>query len=56
MEERVKGILTRHKCKFITMLSECRVLWENQKGIVRDDDVAVLSNMSESAWQFWTIN
>ena len=53
MEEQVKMILQKHNCKFITMLSECRVLWQNQNGIVRDNDIFTLRNMPESAWKFW---
>lgn len=41
MEEQAKFILTIHGCKFIKMISECRVVWENACGIVREDDIAV---------------
>lgn len=53
MEEKAKFILESHGCKFIKMISECRVVWKNANGIVRDDDIAVLYNMSESAWLYW---
>ena len=55
MEERVKSILQKHGCEFVSMLSECRVLWKNQKGIIRDDDVFTLFNISEIVWNFWKI-
>ena len=48
MENRVKAILKKHGCEFIQMTSEVRVLWKNCNNIIREDDVAVLSNMSES--------
>ena len=53
MEERAKSILESHGCKFIKMISECRVVWENACGIVRDDDIAVLNNVNESVWSYW---
>ena len=53
MENRAKAILKKHGCKFIQMTSEARVLWKNRNNIIREDDVAVLSNMSEIAWKFW---
>lgn len=53
MEDRAKAILEKHGCKFIQMTSEARVLWENRNNVIREDDVAVLSNMSETAWKFW---
>ena len=56
MEKRAKKILQIHDCKFIKMLSECRVLWENKNGIIRADDVLTLANMSETAWDFWMVN
>ncbi len=46
----------RHGCKFIQMITKCRVLWENQNGIVREDDIAVLSNMTEAAWDYWKVS
>lgn len=53
MEDRAKAILEKHGCEFIQMLSECRVLWKNRNNVIRDDDIFVLSNMSEKAWKFW---
>ena len=53
MEERAKNILKMHGCKFLRMLSECEVLWENKNGIIRHDDIFVLNNMGETAWEFW---
>ncbi len=53
MEDKVKNILTQHNCRFIKMLSECRVLWMNKNGAIRDDDIFTLANMTESAWDFW---
>ena len=55
MEEEAKAILSAHGCSFIAMLSECRVLWKNQVGTVQSDDIFVLRNMSESAWNFWAV-
>ena len=53
MENRAKTILKKHGCEFIQMTSEARVLWKNRNNVIREDDVAVLSNMSETAWKFW---
>ena len=55
-EEQAKNILAKHGCKFIKMISETRCVWENKIGIIRDDDVAVLGLMSDSAWNFWANN
>ena len=51
--EEVKAILEQHGCKLVSILSECRVLWESRNGVVRSDDVFVLRNMTEEAWKFW---
>ena len=53
MENRAKSILKKHGCEFIKMISETRVIWKNRKNVIREDDIAVLSNMSETAWEFW---
>ena len=53
MENRAKAILEKHGCEFIQMTSEACVLWKNRNNVIREDDVAVLSNMSETAWKFW---
>lgn len=55
MKNRAKAILKKHGCEFIQMTSETRVLWKNHNNVVREDDIAVLSNMSEIAWKFWEI-
>ena len=56
MEELAKQILQSHECKFIKMLSECTVLWENKVGTIYEDDIAVLYNMTDPAWDFWSNN
>lgn len=56
MEQRAIKLLSAHGCKLIEMLSECRVRWENKAGIIRDDDIATLSCMTEDAWNFWANN
>lgn len=56
MEEKAKELLLKHGCKFIKMLTECGVVWENKIGIVRVDDIAVLSLMTTEAWEFWSNN
>ena len=53
IENRAKAILEKHGCEFIQMTSEARVLWKNHNNVIREDDVVVLSNMSEIAWKFW---
>ena len=53
MENRAKSILKKHGCEFIQMTSESRVLWKNRNNVIREDDIWVLSNMSEIAWEFW---
>ena len=53
MENRAKAILKEHGCEFIQMTSQVRVLWKNRNNVIREDDIAVLSNMSETAWKFW---
>ena len=53
MENRAKAILKKHGCEFIQMTSEACVLWKNRNNVIREDDIAVLSNMSEKAWKFW---
>ena len=55
MKERAEKILKQHNCEFISMITECRVLWRNQSGTVMSDDIAVLANMSEDAWLFWSV-
>ena len=56
MEKKAKEILEQHGCKLVSMISECRILWQNKNGIIRTDDVAVLSNMTDEAWKFWEVN
>ncbi len=56
MEERAKKILEKHGCEFISMQSECSVLWKNKKGIVRQNDVSVLFFMTDAAWEYWSDN
>lgn len=56
MEERAKNILNKHGCTFLRMLSECRVLWANKNSVVREDDIFVLSNIPEDAWNFWAVH
>lgn len=53
MENRAKEILEKHGCEFIQMISEARVIWKNRNNVIREDDIAVLSNMTELAWKFW---
>ncbi len=53
MQNRIKAILEKHGCEFIQIASEVRVLWKNRNDVIREDDIAVLSNMSEAAWKFW---
>lgn len=53
MENRAKEILKKHGCEFIQMTSETHILWENRNSVIREDDIAVISNMSETAWKFW---
>jgi len=55
MEERVKVLLEKHGCEFVKQLTECRILWKNQVGAIREDDVSVLSCMCEKAWDFWKV-
>ncbi len=55
-EQKAKEILQKHNCKFIKMVSECHVLWENQSGNTYCDDLAVLEHMTDDAWKFWEIN
>ena len=54
MKEHAIKILNAHGCELIDMVSECIVVWKNKVGIIRTDDIAVLSNMSVSAWEFWS--
>ena len=56
MKSHIENILSSHGCKLIKFISECRILWENQSGIIRDDDIFVLSNMSDKAWKYWEVN
>lgn len=56
MNERISALLEKHGCKLIKMVPECGVIWENKKGIIRGDDIAVLSNIPESAWEYWANN
>lgn len=53
MKNHAKEILEKHGCEFIQMISEARVLWKNRNNIIREDDIAVLSLMTEKAWEFW---
>lgn len=55
-EKEAKEILEKHGCKFIKMKSECTVVWENCIGVIRVDDIAVLRNMTDEAWEFWKSN
>lgn len=51
-EKEAIKILQDHDCDLVMMLSECTVLWKNKAGIIRCNDLWVLRNMSESAWNF----
>lgn len=53
MEKRAKEILEKHGCEFIDMILETRVIWKNRNNVIRENDIAVLSLMSEEAWKFW---
>ena len=53
MKDPAKSILEKHGCEFIQMTSEARVLWKNRNNVIREDDIAVLANMSKTAWKFW---
>lgn len=56
MKDQAVRILNAHGCELVDMVSECTVIWKNKAGIIRTDDIAVLSNMSDSAWEFWSNN
>lgn len=56
MKDQAVKILNAHGCELVNMVSECTVIWKNKAGIIRTDDIAVLSNMSDSAWEFWSNN
>jgi pyruvate/2-oxoacid:ferredoxin oxidoreductase beta subunit len=53
-EKAARDILEKHGCKFVEMLSECTVAWENKCGYPFVDDVAVLRLMTSGAWDFWS--
>ena len=53
MEAEARRILTQHGCEFIQMLTECRVLWKNQNGVIRADDITVLRYMTREAWDYF---
>lgn len=53
MKKRVIEILSAHNCKLIEIVPECKVVWENQNGTIMGDDIVVLTNMSEAAWEYW---
>ena len=55
-ENEAKEILSKHGCKFVRMISECRVCWKNKNGCSYTDDIAVLRMMTEEAWNFWSNN
>ena len=52
----IKEILEKHGCELIDYVSECQVLWKNQAEIRRVWDIAVISNLTESAWDYWKIH
>lgn len=45
-------ILENHNCRLIEK-DGCYITWKNPKGTVFTDDQAVISFMSEVAWDFW---
>lgn len=45
-------ILENHNCHLIEK-DGCYITWKNPKGTVFTDDQAVISFMSEAAWDFW---
>lgn len=52
-EDKAKEILEQHDCELIKMRSDCRILWKNSIGTLLEDDLFVLSNMSDAAWEYW---
>ena len=55
-ERRAKELFAKYGGEFIEMTSEATVRWRNKVGIVRDNDVAVLSMLPKDAWEFWENN
>lgn len=53
---RIKEILEKHGCELIDYVSECEVLWKNPAGIEHVWDIAVISNLTGSAWDYWKIH
>ena len=53
-EKSARKIVEKHGCTFIKMVGECRVLWKNRYGYESIDDIFVLNNMCDSAWEFWS--
>lgn len=53
-EKSARKIIEKHGCAFIKMISECRVLWRNKCGNEFVDDIFVLNNMGDCAWEFWS--
>lgn len=53
-EKFARKIIEKHGCTFIKMVSECRVLWKNKCGYESIDDIFVLNNMDDGAWEFWS--
>ena len=50
----IKQLLDQHGCTFVKNITECRIIWKNKVGYEMCDDVCVLSNMTEAAWDFWS--
>ena len=50
--DKYKKILESHNCKLIAKEGS-RIIWENPKGTRFCDDMAVISLMAESVWNFW---
>lgn len=44
--------MKKHQCTFIKMIGECGVLWKNKYGYESIDDIFVLNNMGDGAWEF----
>lgn len=52
--ESIKQLLKQHGCTFDKNVTECRIVWKNKVGRVMCDDIFVLRNMTENAWNFWS--
>lgn len=53
-EKSARKIVEKHGCIFIKMIGECGVLWKNKYGYESIDDIFVLNNMGDGAWEFWS--